>query len=179
MFCNSVFWQVYAGVGGMAASGGWMTAISLFVAVTGLNMLLLCIVLNRWTAKPLLTAFAVYYMDADMIRNVLHTESKELITPGLILPLLLYAVLPIALVWRVRLRKRPLGQALLRRAAMMLAALLITAGATLLSFQDISALMRKHKDIRHLITPVNYLVSLAASHRTTPRRQGFVLPLLA
>lgn len=176
VFCNSAFWQAYAAVGGIAASGGWMTAISLFVAMTGLNMLLLCIVLNRWTAKPLLTvllvvtAFAVYYMnqymvylDADMIRNVLHTESKEskeLITPGLILPLLLYAVLPIALVWRVRLRRRPLGQALLRRAGTMAAALLTTAGAILLSFQDISALMRNHKDIRHLITPGNYLISM-------------------
>ena len=177
VFCNAAFWHAYVDASGAAAAHSWMTAISLFIAITGLNMLLLCIVLNRWTVKPLLTvllvgtAFAVYYMnqyrvylDPDMIRNVLHTESKEsreLITPSLFLPLFLYAALPIALLWPVRVRLQPLGRALLRRAATLVAAAVVTAGATLLSYQDISALMRNHKEIRHLITPGNYLVSIA------------------
>ncbi|HUH89599.1 MAG TPA: DUF1705 domain-containing protein, partial [Lysobacter sp.] len=120
--CNGAFWRAYAETGGLQEAGGWMTAASLFVAMTGLNMLLLCAVLNRWTVRPLLTvlllatAFAVYYMnqytvylDPDMIRNVLHTdarESAELLTRGLMTPLLLYAAIPIALVWRVRLQRR-------------------------------------------------------------------------
>lgn len=175
--CNSAFWHAYAAVSGAGASHGWITTISLFVAMTGLNMLLLCVLLNRWTAKPvltvllLLTAFAVYYMnqykvylDPDMIRNVLHTETKEsreLITPGLIAPLLLYAALPITLVWRIRLRERPLGRALLIRIATLAVTLMVTTGAILLSFQEVSALMHNHREIRHLITPGNYLVSLA------------------
>lgn len=175
--CNGAFWRAYAGVGGFQAAGGWVTAVSLFVAMTGLNLLLLCAVLNRWTAKPLLTvlllvtAFAVYYMnqytvylDPDMIRNVLHTdarESAELLTPGLVPPLVLYAAIPIALVWRVRLRRWTPGRALLRRLATMLVAAAVTAGALMVSFQDISSLMRNHTGIRHLITPGNYLASLA------------------
>ncbi len=175
--CNGAFWRAYEGFGGFQTTGGWVTAVSLFVAMTGLNLLLLCVVLNRWTAKPLLTvlllvtAFAVYYMnqytvylDPDMIRNVLHTdarESAELLTPGLALPLVLYAAIPIALVWRVRLRRWTPGRALLRRLAMMLLATVVTIGALMVSFQDISSLMRNHTEIRHLITPGNYLVSLA------------------
>lgn len=175
-FCSGAFWQAYAATGAMETGGGWVTAASLFVAMTGLNMVLLCLVLNRWTAKPVLTvllvvtALAVYYMDQytvfldpDMIRNVLHTdakESRELLTPGLLLPLLLYAVLPLALVWWVRLRRRPWTQALLRRSLTIAVTLLVTAGAIMFSFQDLSALMRNHREIRHLITPGNYLVSL-------------------
>jgi lipid A ethanolaminephosphotransferase len=177
MACNGAFWHAYAETGGLQAAAGWRTAISLFVAMTGLNLLLLCTVLNRWTAKPLLTvlllvtAFAVYYMnqytvylDPDMIRNVLHTdarESAELLTRGLVLPVVLYAAIPIALVWRVRLQCLTPGRALLRRLATMLVAAVVTVGALLVSFQDISSLMRNHTEIRHLITPGNYLASLA------------------
>lgn len=176
-FCNGVFWQAYAATGAMDAAGGWVTAASLFVAMTGLNMLLLCLVLNRWTAKPVLTvllvvtALAVYYMDQytvfldpDMIRSVLHTdakESRELLTQGLLLSLLVYALVPGTMVWWVRLHRHTWTQTLLRRSLAMVVSLLVTAGAILFSFQDISTLMRNHREIRHLITPGNYLASLA------------------
>ncbi len=176
-FCNRAFWSAFAAVNTTPESSGWLTAGLLFVAMVCLNLMLLCLVLNRWTAKPVLTvlllvtALAVYYvnqynvyLDPDMIRNVLHSEPKEsaeLITPGLILPLLLYAVLPIGLVWTVRLKRRPLLAALWRRVVVILAALLLCVGCVLLSFQDVSAFMRNHKEARHLITPGNFLVSLA------------------
>ena len=92
-------------------------ALSLFLVVTALHAFLLGLVVNRWTAKPLLTvlllvtAVAAHYMnaygvylDADMLRNVLHTDSKEsseLLTWSLLLPLL-FTLLPVALLWRVR-----------------------------------------------------------------------------
>ncbi|QRN42748.1 DUF1705 domain-containing protein [Xanthomonas oryzae pv. oryzae] len=74
--------------------------ISLMALLVAVHALLLGIVVWRWNAKPLLTlllfttALAAHYMDsynvyldADMLRNVLHTdhkESRELLTPGLI-----------------------------------------------------------------------------------------------
>lgn len=176
-FCNRAFWNAFASVNTTPDSSGWLTAGLLFVAMICLNLILLCLVLNRWTAKPVLTllllvtALAVYYvnqynvyLDPDMIRNVLHSEPKEsaeMITPGLIIPLLLYAVLPITLVWTVRLKRRPLFAALWRRTMVVIAALALGLGSLLLSFQDVSAFMRNHKEARHLIIPGNFLVSLA------------------
>ena len=81
-------------------AGGALTGVSMFLAITALHALLLGVVLNRWTAKPLLavllvgTAAAAYFasaytvfLDADMVRNVLHTdakESRELFAPGMV-----------------------------------------------------------------------------------------------
>ena len=91
MFCNGSFFAAVARTGALhGGPGGWLTAVSLFAMVAALNMLLLCLVLYRPIAKPLLvvllltTAMAVRYMgeytvylDTDMIRNILHTDSKE------------------------------------------------------------------------------------------------------
>ena len=99
--------------------------------IGALNMLLLCVLLNRWTAKPVLTVLLLVtavaahfmsqytvYLDADMLRNILHTDGKEsgeLISLGMLPSLLVLGVLPSLLLWRVRLRRRPLGRALLVR----------------------------------------------------------------
>ena len=173
--CNTAFWRAYAATGALESTRGWVTAASLAVAMTGLHLLLLCVVVNRWTIKPLLsalllvTALAAYYsshygvyLDPDMIRNILHTDSREateLLTPGLALTVML-ATLPVALVWWARIPRRSLASAVLRRIGMILLVGTLTAGALLMSFQDISALMRNQTDLRHLIAPGNYLVSL-------------------
>ncbi len=170
--CNSLFWR-----SAMAANpGSVMFALSLFALLVGVHALLLSVLLWRWNAKVLLTllfittAFAVHYMssfnvylDADMLRNVLATdrkESSELMTPALILPLLGYGLLPTLQLWRLRLRKRSWGKALLWRAAFMLGVVLVTGAGAMASFQDISALMRNHREVRYLATPVNYLIAL-------------------
>lgn len=175
--CNGAFWQRVAATGALHGAGGWLTAASLFAAITALHTLLLLLVLERRTAKPLLallflvTALAVHYMDQytvyfdpDMVRNVLHTDSKEageLLTLGLAWPLLFHFALPTAVVWRVRLKERPIGRALLVRVLGLLVAVLVAAGAMAASFQNLSSLMRNHTELRHLITPGNYLVSVA------------------
>src|SRR3546814_19374842 len=116
--------------------------------VTGVQTCALPI--SRRTAKPLLTvlfvatAFAAHYigsfkvyLDPDMIRNVLETdprEAGELIGPGLVLPLLGLAVLPVAVLWRLRLRRRPLLRALWIRPAFLVAMLVLAAGGALSAF---------------------------------------------
>ena len=176
MFCNGAFWHRVADTGALHGPGGWLTAASLLVAITALHMLLLLVVLHRRTAKPVLTvlllvtAMAVYYMDqylvyfdADMVRNILHTDSREsgeLISLGLLPPLLLYGVLPMLLVWRVELTRRRPARALLVRGICLALAIIVAAGAMAASFQNLSSLMRNHTEVRHLITPGNYVVSL-------------------
>ncbi len=145
-------------------TGAWPAPCSRSLVVRSrVNMLLLCVLLNRWTAKPVLivlllvTAVAAHfmsqytvYLDADMIRNILHTDGKEsgeLVSLGMLPSLLVLGVLPSLLVWRVRLRRRALGRAVLVRGCMRVAggdgrhAVLALA-----SFQDLSALMRNHRE---------------------------------
>lgn len=156
----------------------WGFGAALLVGVGALHLLLLAPLATRWTVKPLLallivaTAFATYYMqhygvflDPTMLRNVLNThvsEAAELLGASLLWHLLLHAVLPLVVLWRVQLVPRPWKRALLVRAGLLLAALAVLVGALLSVFQPFASLMRNQKELRYLITPANYLWSLAA-----------------
>ncbi|MDI9240270.1 phosphoethanolamine--lipid A transferase [Lysobacter sp. LF1] len=177
VFCNSAFFRAVAATGALKGAGGLLTGVALLVMIAALNMTLLCVLLNRWTAKPLLTVLLLttaaashfmsrytIYLDADMLRNILHTDGKEsgeLLSWGVLPPMLWLGVLPSLMVWRVRLKRRPITRAMLVRVACIALAVLVAGGAALSSFQNLSALMRNHREVRHLITPGNYVVSLA------------------
>lgn len=187
---NGLFWR-----SAMATNPGNMPfAVSLFALLVSVHALLLALLVWRWNAKVLLTvllvttAFATHYMnsfnvylDADMLRNVLatdHKESRELMTPALILPLLGYGLLPTLLLWRVRLRKRSWGRTLLWRVLLLVGVIVIGGTGAMASFQDISALMRNHREVRYLATPVNYLIALKQNlPGASPIRQQPKLPL--
>src|SRR3546814_8761287 len=114
-----------------------------------------------------------------MIRNVMVPEpvgAGQLGGPGLFLPLLGFAVLQIARLWGLRRRRRPLLRALWIRLAFLVAMLVLAAGSALFAFQDLSALARNHREVRYLVTPSNYLVSLSQVLLATP--PGPAQPLL-
>ncbi|KQY50551.1 phosphoethanolamine--lipid A transferase [Lysobacter sp. Root494] len=173
---NQTFFRAVAATGALHGTQGALTFASLAVAIIALHTMLLCVLLNRWTAKPLLivllltSAAAAYFMsaytvyfDADMLRNILHTdgkESHELVSLHALPSILAYGVAPSLLVWRLRLKSRPLLRGVLVRLATIVLAIVVAAAALLASFQGISALMRNHRELRYLVTPGNYLVSL-------------------
>ena len=179
LFSNVAFWSAAISV----PMQQWRLVISLFLVITGLHALLLGLVVGRWTAKPLLTvlllatALASHYMsaygvyfDADMIRNVLHTDSKEsgeLMTFGMLMPLLM-ALLPVALLWRIRIRPRGWVRAAGIRAGFLVTALFALGIGALVSYQDLSSLMRNHREVRYLVTPANYLVALGTVLLSSP-----------
>ncbi|MBD8634457.1 phosphoethanolamine--lipid A transferase [Stenotrophomonas sp. CFBP 13725] len=157
---------------GLALSGLLITA----------NAVVLSLLVWRWSAKPLLTvlffttALAVHYMstygvymDADMVRNVLQTdarESRELITPGLILPLLVHAVLPTLAVWRVRIVPRRMIRTAWIRPLFIVGLLVVGAGSVLLASADVASMLRNHREIKYLATPLNYLIGLEQNLRS-------------
>jgi len=156
--------------------GDPLFAASLLLILTGIHVILFGLMVWRWNAKVLLslifiaTAFATHYInsfnvyiDADMIRNVLatdHKEARELLTLAVLWPLLIYAELPVLILSRVRLRSRNLPRTVLCRAGLIAGAGLTIALGLMLSFQEISSLLRNHREIRYLATPINYLVAL-------------------
>jgi lipid A ethanolaminephosphotransferase len=155
----------------------WGFALAVVVLVAAGHFVLMALVANRWTLKPLLTllivatAFATYFMarygiyfDTSMMRNVLRTdvgEARELLSPALLPHLLLYAVLPLLLLWRVRVVNRPLLRAALVRLAAIAVALAACVAALLAVFQPLASLVRNHREVRHLVTPINLVSSLA------------------
>lgn len=179
VFCNGAFWRNAI----VAPSLQWKLALALFVVVTALHTLLLGLFTHRRFAKPLLSLLILavaaaahfmsatgIYLDPDMIGNVIRTdfkESHELFTWSLLATLLL-ALVPIALLWRVQLKRRPWRRALLSRLGLLAGALAALALAAFLSFQDLSSLLRNHREIRYLITPYNLVVSTAQALTATP-----------
>ncbi|MNK58928.1 Phosphoethanolamine transferase EptA [compost metagenome] len=188
--CNGLFWH-----SAMATHPGSVRfAASLLLLLVGAHCVLMGLLVWRWNAKAvvgallLATAMAAHYMgsyhiylDADMLRNVLatdHKESGELMTPALIAPLLLLAVLPMLLLWRVQLVGRGWGKALLWRAGFLLLSLLVALGGAMLSFQEMSALMRNQREVRYLATPGNILLGLPKALRgDNPIQRAPKLPI--
>ena len=153
----------------------WGFSLTVLVALVSLNFIVLGLLLNRWTAKPLLAvltlaaAMASYYaesfgvvLDPGMLRNVLHTEFKEasdLIGWPLLRHILLEAGPMLALLAWVRIRPAPVARLLLRRAALLLTAVLLLGGAVAMRYQDLSSLFRNQKEARYLIAPLNVVYS--------------------
>lgn len=154
----------------------WGFGLALGAALVALHWLLLAPVAYRWTVKPLLavlivaSAFATHfmqdlgvYLDPTMLRNVLHTnpaEARELLSMALLVHLLLYAGLPLALLWRVYIVTRPRRRAVTARMVWLLLAAATLAGAVLAMFQPFASFIRNHREARYLITPANALWSL-------------------
>jgi lipid A ethanolaminephosphotransferase len=183
--CNGRFWAaLLAGRSGHDPAT-WFFAGACLAGLVGLQAALLLLVLNRYTAKPVLallfitTAFAVNYMhkygvflDPSMMRNVLRTdvqEARELLGWSLLPALALYAGLPLLVLWRVQLRRDRLVRAALVRALALLLAVLATTAGIWLTFHDLSSIMRNQKEVRYLLTPGNYLVSVASVLRSDAR----------
>lgn len=182
IFC--LFWTLtanqaflHAAMDQLRGSGwaAWGFAAALVVLVTALHALLVGLVAARWNLKPLLavltlvaaataffsTHYGVYF-DASMLRNVLRTnpaEASELLSWRLALHLLVYAVLPLAVLWRLPLARRSWRRALLMRLILLVLALLALIGAILSSYQPLASMMRNHKELRYLVTPVSPLWS--------------------
>ena len=183
----SVFWALalnrpFFGAALRAQAPGALSnaafAAGLALMLVALHALLLGLVGTRQTIKPLLAlltlvgALATHYMlaygvviDPSMVRNTLNTdvaETRELLSWSLALDLLLYAVLPIALLAFVRLEVRPWRRRWRARAVLLGGAAAVFALALMWQFQPLASMSRNHKGVRYLVTPLNTLWSLGS-----------------
>ena len=157
---NSLFWKALLADRSLADAASWGYSLAVGTGIAALQFIIFAPFLNRWTAKPLLglliaiSAFASFYMDKfgiylnpEMLRNVLRTdvaEARELFTPDLLLHLLPFAVLPLAILHRLRLRRRSLSRGILLRSGAILLAAMIGTGALSLVFKGFAAQMRDY-----------------------------------
>ena len=175
--CNRSFWASALTDRSLSDPGTWRFGVGVFVLLVMVHFLLLCLVVTRRTAKPVLivllvcTAFATYFMgkysvflDPTMLRNLVHTdvgEARDLLAWDMLTHLAWQAGIPAALVWVTLVRDRPWRTAIPWRLGAFIAAVLVSIGAVMSVSQDLSSLMRSNKSMRYLITPANYVYSLA------------------
>jgi lipid A ethanolaminephosphotransferase len=156
----------------------WALLAGAAALLTALHALLLALVGTRRTLKPLVVlltlggVLATHYtqaygvvIDPSMVRNVLATdvaESRELVSWRLAADLLLYALLPLALLGAVRIEPRGWRAALRARALLVAGAAALLVLALAWQFQPLAALSRNHREVRYLVTPANTLWSLGS-----------------
>ncbi|MES2991296.1 MAG: phosphoethanolamine--lipid A transferase [Pseudomonadota bacterium] len=173
---NGAFVQAMLAGRAVSAPGTWGLAAALGAFLVALHVLLLGLVTHVWTARPLLSVLIVaaaassyfigqygVFIDPTMLRNVLHTqpsEARELLGAGFWAHLALAAV-PLMLLWRVRLTRRSVRQALARRAALLFGSVAVAVLALLSVYQDVASEMRNRKELRYLVTPANVVYSTA------------------
>ena len=176
---NGPFWRAALAGRSWAQAGTWGFSAALFVSLTAFYIAAAALLSNRFTVRPLLalvllvTAAASYfmeryavYMDRPMLANVFATnykEARELLGWGLAAHMLLFGLLPAALLWWPRLRSRPLVRAFAVRAGWVVAAMVLGVASLLLVFADFASMMRNNEDMRYLITPGNIVASVSAN----------------
>ncbi len=163
----------------LTSPSSWGYGLALLLALVAAHALLIGLVAHRWTIKPLLTvlivgtAFASHfmqsyhvYLDTSMLRNVMRTdvgEARELLSLAMAGHLLVYAVVPLLLLSRVRIVSRPgWVRALFARLGLLLVLLAVLVASIMAVFQPFSSFMRNQKEARFLITPANYLWSIGS-----------------
>ncbi len=191
---NLALWRALVGLPELGNGRGLAFGIGFGVMIAAIHVALLALLNWRWTLKPALTvlllaaAAGAYFMlsygvviDRSMMVNVLLTdtrEARELLNWRMVGALLLMGVLPVALVWRTPLRWPGAARQLGRNAILFVAACALLAGSGGLFFQDLSATMRNHTQLRYLINPLNSFYALAIMGRQPIQRSGVaVAPL--
>lgn len=189
----SLYWSVSANLNFLravvaerdASFNTWIFGTSMLLLVFALHSLLAGLAATRLTLKPVLTVltcaaagtsyFIGHYgvvFDPSMIRNVLRTdlhEAQELISWGLAVHLLVFAILPCWLLWQVELLPLSWRQGAQRRALLLGVSLLVLLATIWLNFQPFAALMRNHREARYLVTPANVIWSTAQAMASTTR----------
>jgi lipid A ethanolaminephosphotransferase len=185
--CNAPFWRAALAGRDWGSAGTWALAAAMFASFSGAYVAFTCLLATRWTVRPLLTGLVLvaaalsYYMDRyaiffdrAMLRNVLATntaEARELLGPDYLLHMLLFGVIPAALLWWPRLLRRTIGRAVLVRVAWLLGGFALMVAALLPVFADFASLMRNQREIRHLLNPGNAIaasIAEAAGSRARP-----------
>lgn len=191
---NLALWRGLAALPELGNARGLLFGLAFALMIGAVHVALSSLLAWRWTLKPMLTvvllaaAAGAYFMlsygvviERTMMVNVLLTdarEARELLNWRMLGALLLLGALPVALLWRTRIAWPTPGRQARNNAFTVVAALAVAVAAMGLSFQDLSATMRNHTQLRYLINPLNSFYAIATLGEQPIQRNGAaVLPL--
>jgi lipid A ethanolaminephosphotransferase len=168
---NAALWRELDALGVLGASSGWLLALTLAGVLGVVLYALLSLFAWRPLLKPAITvlllaaAAGAHFMwsyrvviDSSMATNAMQTdwhEVRALLTPRLAATLVLGALLPAWLLWRIPVAYAPWPAQALRNAGAAVLGLLLAAALIALSFQPLASTMRNHKQLRYLMNPLN------------------------
>jgi len=150
----AAIWTLYLAMGVLFVA--FLTAFSVkYVAKPFFVLLIVAAAIGSWFTDT----FGVI-IDSDMVRNAFQTtpaEAQHLITPGFIVHMFVFAMLPVALLLWVRVDHRPIFQTVARNTAVVLACLVVFAGSGFAFSKPYVTAIRQHKDIVKSLNPVTPL----------------------
>jgi lipid A ethanolaminephosphotransferase len=160
--------------------------LSLAIVLMCATVLLLALVTWRPVMKPVLallfmvSATAAYFMDtynviidSDMLVNVMATdaaESGDLMTPRFFAYVTLLGLLPSLALWRMRIQRPRLRQALTARLLLAGGAFVTLLALVLISSAFYAAFVREHKELRYYANPLTPVYSAYKYLKTRPAR---------
>jgi lipid A ethanolaminephosphotransferase len=192
--CNVALWRELFRLPGLSGGQAVVISVALVMVIALATTALLSLLAWRWTLKPAITvfllaaAFGAYFMmaygvviDKTMMVNTLQTdvrETRDLLNWRLMGTVLVLAVLPLALLWRQKVRRASAARQLLGNFGTLAGASVLLVLVVFLFFQSIASVMRNYTHVRYLINPLNSFYALGAiAAKPFQRDESVVLPL--
>ncbi len=175
---NYVLWRELMRPPELGAIQGLWLGLRLALLIVAALCALLSLVSWRWTFKPALivlffmAALGTHIMltqgsviDASAVLKVLQTRPR-LIFQGLLswqagITFMVLAVLPSLWLWRTPIRRIPALWNFLQNAIFLVIAGTVLAGVWFASADDVSGLLGRLPQLRHMTNPLNTLAALA------------------
>jgi len=148
---------------------------SLAVLLIGLLVILFSMVLTKYTTKPvliilvLISSVAAYFMDtynviidADMIKNILLTdsaESRDLFNLKVVAYILVLGIFPAIYIYKLDISYGTLAQELISKIKAIALGLLMVLVAIIPFSSFYASFFREHKVLRYYTNPLTYLYS--------------------
>ena len=140
------------------------------------NLIIVPYLAKPLTALLLIVSAAVNYamfklgifIDSDMYRNIIETNSREaldLVTLPAVLWVLVTGVLPAALVVASKIEYRPFGQELKTRLFRSFVLLLILAGFAASSYKEYVSFVRNNNQVRRLVNTFGYIYAVGRHYQ--------------
>lgn len=175
--CNWPLWRSLGALPEMASARGALFMLAFGGVIASACLLLLAVAAWSRSVKFVIAVFLIsaalcaHFMgsygvviDPTMMLNVVQTdvrETRDLMGWPMLLSVLLLAVLPLLVLWRLPVRRLKFAAQLGRNLLVMVLMCLVIPGLVVASFADLSSTMRNHRSMRYLINPLNAYFGLA------------------
>ncbi len=173
LFYNLPFWREMLRIVGPLDGHGIKLLLESFLLVTAFYNLVLSLFNWPYIGKPLIalllltTSFITYFMnqygvmiDVHMVQNAVQTDHKEvrdLLTMKMALFVVLLGLLPGWWLFTRHIQWRsPLREGGVRLLTLLVSAAVLV-GIAFAAYQDFASLFRNNRQLRHYLTPFNYI----------------------
>ena len=167
---NQSFWRAFSSVVNVFDAGNLLFVFSVASLLVALLYFILSLICFKKSVKPVISLFFIvsaitsYYMDSygvifdfSMIQNVFETDTREafdLIDGSLVIYVLLYGVIPAALVWSLKIREQKSSREFIYRVSAVVSVIIVTGVSVYASYKDFTYVFRENRQVSFLINPI-------------------------